>query len=782
MSLDLVPLIATASALGVGAISAPTLTRAIWPQPKTTFLSARIPWDRIEEDGCTVRTLGRGGGGLFRVIEIQGEIYSGVTAEEMLTRFKIRKGMFDGLAEKPVDIRFISTRSHLAVTPPPATDGLAQQIDAVWHQRFAESYVTTHHIILSVPTTSDRKKLDDAEQLMLTQLHKYGPKRLEVALTNKDGSIIEDEPSPLLSWLATYINGFPLIVLPAFDRLADRLSFANITFDKAGCIIYRDGDDELYSGAIGIRALPERATADIINDLMQIPAPISVTLHAKPYTKEKADGAILHRAKQAKLAFHNRLIADEWNTVQEQVNAGKEAFYKAELTIFASSRTRDGLSEAIGAIRTTLANHASRAVRETMLTERLWWSRLPGYNYYTRDYHLVSSNLADFTPLKAEPRGRTTCPFGPHPTRFFNTLSGSPYGFVFHALNSDAGHTLLIGPTGQGKSTLIMFLITGALSAYPNLRSFVFDRMQGCLVPFACYGGDYLIPDSQNMPLNPFLIEDSPEHRDFLRLWLQMLTQMKDDDTLDKINNAITMMMNASPEHRILSKQLNLIAQPGDFRKALSKWAGTTKYGRIFNGSRDALNLTGSRLVGFDMTEMHSDPQLSAAMTYYFLHRIRQMVTKTPTPHIVFIDEAPAMLKDEFFNAQAEVLFQEHRKLKGLVVMAAQTSVPFQSVVFQNNTALRIYLPNPGAKEEDLQADDLTPDEINYIKGRDKTAERFRYSALFKRQGESVILDTSLASLGGFLRAFSSSADDKATLLHLKEKHGASWLREFLPL
>ena len=102
MSLEqFLPIVATASALGVGAVAASTLTRAFWPQPKTTYLRARFFLDRVEADGKTVPTLGRRGGGLFRVIALRGHIYSGKTEGDLAGMFTGRKGIFVGLAEQP---------------------------------------------------------------------------------------------------------------------------------------------------------------------------------------------------------------------------------------------------------------------------------------------------------------------------------------------------------------------------------------------------------------------------------------------------------------------------------------------------------------------------------------------------------------------------------------------------------------------------------------------------------------------------------------------------------
>jgi type IV secretion system protein VirB4 len=53
-----------------------------------------------------------------------------------------------------------------------------------------------------------------------------------------------------------------------------------------------------------------------------------------------------------------------------------------------------------------------------------------------------------------------------------NTTSGTPYFFNFHV--RDVGHTMIIGPTGAGKTVLLNFLCAQAQKFNP--RTFFFDK------------------------------------------------------------------------------------------------------------------------------------------------------------------------------------------------------------------------------------------------------------------------------------------------------------------
>ncbi len=78
--------------------------------------------------------------------------------------------------------------------------------------------------------------------------------------------------------------------------------------------------------------------------------------------------------------------------------------------------------------------------------------------------------------------------WGNSPLSVFKNLDYSPFLFNFHnqeVSHNNAkeiarvnGHTLVIGATGSGKSTLISFLMMSALK-YQNMRLLAFDRMQG---------------------------------------------------------------------------------------------------------------------------------------------------------------------------------------------------------------------------------------------------------------------------------------------------------------
>ena len=85
------------------------------------------------------------------------------------------------------------------------------------------------------------------------------------------------------------------------------------------------------------------------------------------------------------------------------------------------------------------------------------------------------------------------CDWGPGPLVVFPTAQGTPYMFQFHVSDKPAavGHTLTIGPTGGGKTTLFSFLIAQSLR-HPKLKAFFFDRNKGAEIFTLSTGGKYI--------------------------------------------------------------------------------------------------------------------------------------------------------------------------------------------------------------------------------------------------------------------------------------------------
>ena len=111
---------------------------------------------------------------------------------------------------------------------------------------------------------------------------------------------------------------------------------------------------------------------------------------------------------------------------------------------------------------------------ETVNAVEAWLGSLPGHAYANVRQPPVSTlNLAHMIPLSAVWAGEVRDEhFAAPPLLFGKTEGSTPFRFSLHV--GDVGHTLVVGPTGAGKSVLLA-LMALQFRRYPGSQVFAFD-------------------------------------------------------------------------------------------------------------------------------------------------------------------------------------------------------------------------------------------------------------------------------------------------------------------
>ena len=169
----------------------------------------------------------------------------------------------------------------------------------------------------------------------------------------------------------------------------------------------------------------------------------------------------------------------------------------------------------------------------------------------------------------------------------FPTAQGTPYQFQFHVSDKPAavGHTLTIGPTGGGKTTLFSFLIAQSLR-HQKLKAFFFDRNKGAEIFTLAVGGKYItmngkekntasnkVEESFLTHLNPLKMPDSAANRAFLRRWFAIISNQNDTQSADEIARAVSVNFDYLADKDRLLKNLweSCFSASGNMRGALKK-------------------------------------------------------------------------------------------------------------------------------------------------------------------------------------------------------------------
>src|SRR6266496_5672711 len=129
-------------------------------------------------------------------------------------------------------------------------------------------------------------------------------------------------------------------------------------------------------------------------------------------------------------------------------------------------------------------------IAESVNAIEAWLGSLPGHVYANVRQPPVSTlNLAHMMPLSAVWAGPERDEHLGAPPLFFARTEGStPFRFSLHV--GDVGHTLVVGPTGAGKSVLLA-LMALQFRRYPNSQVFAFDFGGSIRAAALAMGGDW---------------------------------------------------------------------------------------------------------------------------------------------------------------------------------------------------------------------------------------------------------------------------------------------------
>src|SRR6202000_2514927 len=144
---------------------------------------------------------------------------------------------------------------------------------------------------------------------------------------------------------------------------------------------------------------------------------------------------------------------------------------------------------------------------EKLVLEACYWAQLPAnFEFIGRKSKINTLKIAGFAAMHNYPGERVEGNHWGHAVTVFDTTSGTPFFFNFHA--RDVGHTTIIGPTGAGKTVLLNFLCAQAQKY--NCRIFFFDKDRGAEIFVRALDGKYAhIDPGRRCNFNPLQLDDT---------------------------------------------------------------------------------------------------------------------------------------------------------------------------------------------------------------------------------------------------------------------------------
>ncbi len=770
------------SAISFAAISIGKFGHMMLPQPRESRVSDFLPFSSLMEDGMTILC---SNGSYARVFRVKGIDSGSISPEKVYAMMETRKAWIDNMSELQIVSRVITIRElqDLDYVKGNFNNAVLEQVSDVWYAGVSRLYQNVHYIILSVADRKDAlKDLNYASQSLVSTLSEYGISQLY----EDDESKAVDSPLYVFSRLCSPVSKPQPKVRKAKDaELKEMLTADHIHFTKEkGVIRFFSGEKEVYEISMGIRTTGDYMDESMIVSLLSIDCELVLMHNIRPIFKPQARLMLMQQQRMAAITSFSSEILDQYSQALatiEDSDANYQSLTEYALTIILRSNNMEDLEFGESEVQRICRSFGVTPVREGWATQATFFSQFPTYDTYPRTYRYLSRVVAMAVCFDKPSEGFGKSDWGQGAITVFRTMSGSAYKFQFHVSpeESAVAHCCIIGPTGQGKTTLLTFL-AGQAMRHKDLKVFFFDRFRGAEIFTRSIGGAYIgfDGDEKNVTLNPFDAADTPNNRSFLKRWLKAITFATDAESDREIGRAVTTAFEyLRPEERILKNLHKSCFSPtGVMRRELERWVNPEIHGKIFNSDTDSLDLKSKRFMAFDFTHIFEDDVLAPAVISYIMHRIQSETGETGVPSLIMIDETAPMLKHEMFKDYFIKGLQEGRKLRQAYLCAFQQPNIIEklgvSEAIRGQCQTIIFFKNPQAMEEDYAIWNLTQSELDFIFNR--SYKESKYAILLSRPvtGESVILDVNLSSLGPYLKLYNSGRQNVLLVEQLIKEYG----------
>jgi type IV secretion system protein VirB4 len=590
-------------------------------------------------------------------------------------------------------------------------------------------------------------------------------------------------------------------IIKTDENMNDQITADNVEFLPNGLVKYSFGGDVKYANLVSIKIAPDFLNSDFFEQLGSLQSEMILMNAFNIHGSYQMDRLMRQKistesSNKNKQEIVEAQIERAYEDIDENVSGNQilVGFYPLFMILGDSP---ENIQNSIADMKKICAEFGVVPVVEDFAAKVSWFSLLPGFVDFPRVFNVLSGAAAASLPFNYVPSGIPNSDWGDGPIAVFPTSAGTPYQFQFHVSDKPGavGHTLVIGPTGGGKTTLFSFLISQSLR-HPKLKTFFFDRNRGAEIFTLSCGGKYIslenksqnsdnIAASFNARLNPLKMEDTEYNRAFLRRWLALLSGTEVPSDLDEIARAVSVVFDYLDDKDKLLKNLYTacFSSGGNVRNALKKWIDPLQYGGVFNEEQDTLDLF-SRLTTFDFTDIINDKTLAPAVISYILHRINTMTVSGGNPALIMIDETAPMLENKMFRDNFIVGLQEGRKNRQCYMAAFQQANIIDKLgmgdVVRGQAQTVLFFRNPAASAEDYKYWNLNPTELAFIKGT--AYPNMKRAILLSRPitGESVILNTELGGLGNMLKLFESGRPSVLLAEDLYKQFGSNFVDEYL--
>jgi type IV secretion system protein VirB4 len=445
-------------------------------------------------------------------------------------------------------------------------------------------------------------------------------------------------------------------------------------------------------------------------------------------------------------------------------------------------------SEKLRLIEKVIQGRDFTAMPETINAADAWLGSLPGHVYANvRQPPISTLNLAHMIPLSAVWAGPERDEhFGAPPLLYGKTEGSTPFRFSIHV--GDVGHTLVVGPTGAGKSVLLA-LMALQFRRYAGAQVFAFDFGGSIRAAAIAMGGDWhdlggglTQGSADSVALQPLSRIDEAAERAWAADWIVAILMRESIQVTPEVKEliwtALSSLASAPPAERTMTG-LSVLLQSNDLKQALRPYCVGGPYGRLLDAESEHLGV--ATVQAFETEGLIGTAAAPAVLAYLF-HRIEDRLNGEPT--LIIVDEGWLALDDEGFAGQLREWLKTLRKKNASVVFSTQSlsDIDGSSIApaIIESCQTRLLLPNERAIEPQITAIyrrfGLNDRQIEILARAMPKRDYYCQSRRGNRLFELGLADVALALCAA------SSKTDQAAIDRIVAEHGrdgflAAWLR-----
>lgn len=719
---------------------------------------------------------------------------------------------FDGVDDKILYQHFISLRTLLAACGKSFGDRLAlwctlqrKKIDfsqdynfnTQFTKDFSSKYLqhfnsedyfeNIFHLAVVIKNSDIDAGIKEAEEQIATLMHSLQPYEptLLTAYKNREDICF----SEIYEFFGSLINGnkqqIPLSEIDACQIIPDSsLHFGTDVFSirpPCGKTKYAQAYDLKDYGL---------SKPKILNAILTLPFEFNFVqslIYVNPYTMLSNIRKQLNNMKSANDQADEQHI--ELNIAQGKLVSGELMFgdYHAALIVFGDNAQQASVNGS-RAYSAFLNSGGYRFSKAGLSAPSTFFSQIPGSSERPRSSPKTTTNLATTFGIHNYSHGKKYGnPLGDGSAIMpLATVSNTIFNFNFHFSRDGednigekvAGHTLILGATGTGKTTTQCSLMAFTERFKPAM--FIMDLDKGMEIFVRALGGTYFSLEA-GIPtgLNPFQLPDTPANREFLYSLVGICGANENGKVTaseeKEIQLAVDTVLGLDFENRNFSHLLQSIPVRSDensLRVRLSKWCRSEngRFAWCLDNPKNLFNPEQYSIVGIDLTDILKINYQPTAPVLAYLFHLREMMMKK----IAEQNGILATIIEEFWYAARYPVLQEKmlkmlkadRKLGGWLILVSQSpedaiNCPIFAAIIQQ-TPTKIFLPNPDAEYVDsYERCGITRKEYDELMALPKESRTF----LIKQSKQSAF---AVLNLHGFdtLMPFLSGSSDTVELLH----------------